>query len=264
MRICSTDGCDEKHNSLGYCKKHYREFRASQICTETGCDVHVHAGKRCHRHYDELRALNAPPCKLDDCSVPSSSLGYCRKHYARFRRTGSAGPAGNLIETNVGKICAGPDCSRAATRKGYCGAHYCIVVRRGEEARPLKMEYVPTRGMSLGERLEYYSSPPDERGCRLWTGGLTVRGYAVVNDGGNTRLAHRRVYEIHNGTQLQSHEPVHHICSVNRCVAIEHLQKVESWENSAEMLERQWFEERIAELEAALGVIAPDHELPNP
>ena len=183
-------------------------------------------------------------------------------HYERWRRNGDPGPAGHLIHKNIGAACHGPDCDRAATRKGLCAAHYAMS-RRGQDLRPLDLAYAATRNMTITERIEHYSAAPDARGCRIWQGALNGRGYPVLNCAteGRGNLAHRVAYMLASGTTLPSYQPVHHICGVAACVEPTHLKPVESWENSAEMLERNHYLRRIAMLEEALRTVSPDHEL---
>lgn len=111
------------------------------------------------------------------------------------------------------------------------------------------------RGASLSERLEFYAAPPDDAGCRLWTGGVDKCGYPVISLGssGKSAQAHRVAYELGSGEVLTGGEVVHHKCSVRHCVEYTHLQKVDGTNNTAEMLERTWYLKRIAELEAEVA-----------
>lgn len=53
----------------------------------------------------------------------------------------------------------------------------------------------------------------------------------------------------------------HHVCANTMCVNPEHLQAATHVENIAEMKARRSYEARIAELEAALMDIDPEHPL---
>lgn len=75
-----------------------------------------------------------------------------------------------------------------------------------------------------------------------------------------TEGAHRFVYRTLVGP-LASYEPVHHKCGVSSCVNPEHLQRITQAENSAEMLERRFYQSRISDLESALALFAPNHPL---
>lgn len=196
-------------------------------------------------------------CAFISCDKHVRTATLCRGHYNQRQKGQDLRP---LQERYAGKPCEGPECDRVATRKGLCAAHYAIH-RRGEPLRPLILDYAATRNMSLSERMEHYAGPRTESGCRLWQGATSARNYPVVNgaDELGTNLAHRVAYILATGDAPASHEPIHHKCGESRCVEASHLQKVHSWENSAEMLERNHYKRRIAELEAALRELDPSH-----
>lgn len=199
-------------------------------------------------------------CAFEDCGKKVNKVGLCRGHYNQRSKGQDLRP---LQELYRGRKCDGP-CDRPATRKGLCASHYAIQ-RRGEELRPLNTDYAATRTMNLAERLEYYSGPRTEEGCRIWKGAKNPRNYPIVNgsDEMGTNLAHRVAYILATGDSPAPHEPIHHKCGQSLCVEPEHLQKVNSWENSAEMLERSYYKRRIEALEKALSELAPEHELLN-
>lgn len=202
-------------------------------------------------------------CSVEGCEKRSKTRAMCSMHYARWRKTGDPGPVGSLLASNEGKMCSGPECDRAATRKNLCGAHYRMR-HRGDDLRPVNRAFASTRGMTLQERMAYYTSDPDDHGCRRWTGAINDRGYAVVNrrtSGGGTSLAHRLAYEMAAGESVPAHLHVHHKCAVADCVEPTHLQVVHPWENSAEMRERNSYLRRIEQLEEALSAIDADHPL---
>lgn len=194
-------------------------------------------------------------CAFLDCVKPVRTSKLCRGHYNQWQKGQELRP---LQELYAGKLCAGPECERVATRRGLCASHYAIH-RRGEALRPLMLDYAATRNMSLAERLEHYSGPRTKSGCRLWQGAKSARNYPVVNgsDELGTNLAHRVAYILATGDTPAPHEPIHHKCGQSLCVEAAHLQKVNSWENSAEMLERTHYKRRIADLEAALRELDP-------
>jgi hypothetical protein len=97
-----------------------------------------------------------------------------------------------------------------------------------------------------------------ETGCWVWTG-YTKRGYPVHRSPkvGAVRV-HRLVLEAKLGHELGVNQ-AHHACANRACINPDHLQSATQAENTAEMLQRRAYEDRIAELEAALGQIAPGH-----
>lgn len=95
--------------------------------------------------------------------------------------------------------------------------------------------------------------------CRVWQGRVDTKGYPRVNVGGVPMACHRLVAEAAYG-DLHG-EPVHHRCANPMCISPDHLQPVSARENVAEMLQRNWYEARIAELEGALAQLSPFHPL---
>lgn len=67
--------------------------------------------------------------------------------------------------------------------------------------------------------------------------------------------AHRIVAMAIEGGPVPSHMPVHHKCANPKCINPEHLQVVHPHENNAEMLERNFYLQRIADLEAQLAAL---------
>lgn len=85
-------------------------------------------------------------------------------------------------------------------------------------------------------------------------------GRIVYKDGGRQRTegAHRFIFRVLVDS-LEPYEPVHHKCGVSACINPDHLQRITQAENQAEMLERTFYQSRIAELERALTAINPNH-----
>lgn len=138
-----------------------------------------------------------------------------------------------------------------------CGTHYM----RWKTGKPVDAPLL-RRGVSLAERMAHYTGEPDANGCHPWIGGINKSGYPVVAQGGTGNpclMAHRVAYEL-AGNKLD-YRPIHHKCSNKMCVNPEHLVAVEPRENTAEMLERNNYLQRIAQLEAALAEFCPNHSL---
>ena len=124
--------------------------------------------------------------------------------------------------------------------KGLCPPHY----QRKLAGKPVDV-FIPKRSITTAERMAYYSGEPDENGCRAWQGTLNRDGYGVFSlAGGATRAAHRVAYEL--AGNVLDHRPIHHKCANRRCVEPSHLMAVSQQENTAEMMERQWFLKTIA------------------
>jgi endogenous inhibitor of DNA gyrase (YacG/DUF329 family) len=104
------------------------------------------------------------------------------------------------------------------------------------------------------------SSTMTDGGCWEWQGRLNANGYASVIVNNRNTFAHRIALEAHLGKKLGP-QPAHHICANTACVNPDHLQPVTHYENTAEMLARNYMERRIVALEAALASLKPEHPL---
>ena len=68
MRKCSIEGCEDKHEGLGYCRKHYQRFK---------------------KHGNPLKTKFIDVCTIEGCDKPHKTKGYCGTHYMRYKSTGS-------------------------------------------------------------------------------------------------------------------------------------------------------------------------------
>lgn len=243
---CSIEGCGRQRSTRGWCKLHYNRWLRGGSVGPAG-----------------LAESEKSPCNVEGCDRPANARGMCKKHYMRWWSTGDVAiPDRSHLNKNSGKECSFDGCGRPAKCKTLCSAHYGMQ-RRGEELRPISTTQTRTLGMTLEQRFEYYAGALNERGCREWTGGINENGYGTIfiQKGRGNRLAHRVAVEIATGEPVSEGMPVHHTCANRRCVEASHLRVVEAWENTAEMLERQYYKKRIAALEAAIRSIDPDHEV---
>ena len=69
-KLCSIDGCDNKHSSKGYCNKHYLRLKQH--------------GDPNYRKTPERAEI----CSVVGCNSKHFAKSYCSKHYARYRRYG--------------------------------------------------------------------------------------------------------------------------------------------------------------------------------
>jgi hypothetical protein len=70
FKLCSVEGCRNKHNSKGFCRKHYLRMQ--------------------RRGSVEPTRIYYSDCSVLGCSQQHKSHGLCDKHYARFRRNGDS------------------------------------------------------------------------------------------------------------------------------------------------------------------------------
>lgn len=142
--------------------------------------------------------------------------------------------------------CSVDSCDRKHSGLGYCRVHYKRHIAGRRIDAPVRDRLSP--GRELAEALERYSER-DEYGCNIWTGFINADGYGRIG----SQLTHRIAYELATGEKLLSFHAVHHTCAKRACIEPGHLQKVTPVENNVEMLERNWYKRRIAELEASLA-----------
>lgn len=126
-----------------------------------------------------------------------------------------------------------------------------------DQRRPLRYAY------EEGDRDLFFAAlvaQADTSGdCWVWPR-LNRSGYPAARFAGKDVALHRLVLEMKHGASLGS-QHAHHTCANAACVNPEHLQPVTHRDNVAEMLARQSYLARIAELENALAVVAPNHPL---
>lgn len=93
------------------------------------------------------------------------------------------------------------------------------------------------RTIPLEVRFQKYLSPPNEKGCVLWTGPKNKAGYGILRnytDGLHFPRAHRLAWEYTNGPIPDGLE-VCHSCDIPACVALAHLFLGTHADNMADM-----------------------------
>lgn len=210
-----------------------------RTCSVEGCDRIRRAKGWCSKHYYKLRA---DLCTARACTRPLRAKGLCAQHYRdadeRQRDCRECGV------TFAGDI-RSSFCSRACKNLWMKGP-----VRRAVESGDPAGVIAAARSCSV----------TTASGCWEWQLAKNPAGYPMIGQGGKGGLVHRHVAAATVGRPL-GNEPVHHKCANRACVNPEHLQPITHRENLAEMFERNHYVRRIAELEAALVDLAPDHPL---
>lgn len=75
-------------------------------------------------------------CAAPDCEDEVLALGFCPKHYYRFKKRGTT----ELPPKPAPRQCYAEACDRKATRKGLCGKHYQRMIDKGSIADPVPRE----------------------------------------------------------------------------------------------------------------------------
>lgn len=195
-------------------------------------------------------------CEVDGCTSPLyvQLRGYCRLHYQRWYHGRSLIKPKGESEKTVERVCLSCD-RRGSWKNEHCGTCRDLYRRYGTSMAP------PTKP-SQEER--FWDKVDKSGDCWLWVGASgsggrsKYYGYMHSTESKKKIRVHRYSYELHKGVTLQSYEPVHHICANTLCVKPSHLQVTTPAENTAEMLERNYYlaqmgklatmEEEIAEL----------------
>ncbi len=110
------------------------------------------------------------PCKIDGCERTSAGRGWCKAHWARWRKHGDPTVVKKPgVDFNVRSGCRANNCKRHAHSQGWCSMHLARVQRHGNPdivlpiiGRPLLGEH-PSYA-AVHKRLER-SGRASERAC---------------------------------------------------------------------------------------------------
>lgn len=80
----------------------------------------------------------------------------------------------------------------------------------------------PKKGVTFWDRVAAGTLPPDERGCRIWTGHVNDDGYGRINRDGRLVYIHRAICERDHGPLPAGHEACH-TCDRPACLEPSHL-----------------------------------------
>lgn len=278
--VCSIDGCDRTSYARGWCQSHYDKWHKhgdplwqravvpKPICRVESCDGEAVARGLCDRHYTQLKR------KTFGVVLEDRSCSQCGKRFTPKRKNS--------------RVCDDPECRRlrhlelnAASRKNRspkiyerncaaCGKFFTTKSRGTKYCSPtcparkkqnwgrmraaLAESDYPTVAEELKKR-----TVQEPTGCWIWQGTIDSRGYGRLgfNKAGQF-LVHRLSLEAHLGHSIDGLF-AHHKCANTSCLNPDHLQLTTHAENIAEMMARQSYIARIAELEQALAECAPEH-----
>lgn len=226
MRTCTVEGCDRKHQARGLCVSHWSKwYRETHPERNRASETVTRTCVVCAETW-QTRRKNAKICS-----------DTCRSEWYRSQRIG-----------------------RQQTKCELPADHPVRVLIRNhhQQCGPLRAAFESGDWPGVLAALEVRAVKVDE--CWLWPSKSTD-GYGVVRIAKRTFSVHRLAASASMGEAIPSHKPVHHKCAEPLCFNPLHLQVVQPHENTAEMLERRYYKQRIADLEAALAVADPAHPL---
>lgn len=285
---CGKDkGIRAKYCSRTCGKKYgYRASReTAQRCSEHECNKPVQARGMCGSHYGTWHRANNPDTHSYICHGCGASYkaarkaqggkAFCtadcqRRHTASndvavARRTAAymATCAARPIPVKECQWCQQEFETRIAAAK-YCSdpcKKDAAKDRRLKSLSPLRYAYEHGDNAGIIEALRD-GSTITPNGCWEWKR-VDKDGYARGAVGnGVSRGLHRLSLEAKHGAPL-GEQAAHHMCANTKCVNPDHLQPVTHRENIAEMLARNSYLKRIAELEEVIKGIDPNHEVLN-
>lgn len=162
-------------------------------------------------------------CQLEECANKVFGLGYCNKHYKRFKKTGD--PLGSTRKPKP--KCTIAECTNPNVARGLCDKHYSRWQRHKD---PLKV-------------LNNYGE-----------GYITPDGYRLIRRNGKSIFEHRAVMEDILNRTLYPGENVHHINGVKDDNRPENLELWVTSQPSGQRLSDllHWAHEIIERYEGAL------------
>lgn len=142
-KICSFEGCNNKHKARGYCAAHWKQWRAGKNltpiqkthrgtkCSYDGCDNKTSRREWCQKHYDRWLRTGSPEphvfvqkyCKTDGCDSKAKARGWCTKHWHQAKMSGEI----------IVSICKADGCNIPTSSLGLCAQHYIAFKHHGLE-----------------------------------------------------------------------------------------------------------------------------------
>ena len=253
-------------------------------CKVEGCERKILARKMCSSHYGQWHRTEGGKERTYTCAEcgneyisrrkSRSDRRFCTTECQRDYIASDPQAAAKREQTKIGMGLVHPiEARKCAHCKGEFmgrvnGSRYCSAECSGEYMRnlalesrsPLRKAYedgTPDQVLDILKEL----STITEDGCWEWRR-LDRSGYPRVSIGKKDFLGHRLSLEMKYNAPLGS-QAAHHICANTKCINPEHLQPVTHRENTAEMMARRAYVDRITELEEAIKELAPDHEVLN-
>jgi len=174
----------------------------------------------------------------------------CRPASEAVERTVECAQCGSTFTTSTGRKTCSDEC--ATERQDESRQGLWSDLRRGYETNDADLFFTALiADCETGNQTE----------CWEWKR-KTKSGYPLARFGKRNILLHRASLEMSEGKPLGVLH-AHHKCANTACVNPNHLEPATAADNVLEMLARNSYIARIAELERALSAVAPGHEALN-
>ena len=249
-KTCTMDGCNKPIQARGMCGPHYGTWyrqtkrKHRYVCGE--CGKKYWTGRKQQRD----KTFCSAQCQRTWAHTSPEQRERIERYIATLP-----------VHAKKCAQCNASFNTRVASTK-YCGEgckKEAAKDRRLKSLSPLRYAYEHGDNAGIIEALKN-GSTITPNGCWEWK---HIRdGYPRARLGSGYTSAHRLSLEAKYGAPL-GEQAAHHMCANTKCVNPDHLQPVTHRENTAEMLARNSYLKRIAELEEALEEISPGHELLN-
>lgn len=113
----------------------------------------------------------------------------------------------------------------------FCGIHFLV---RRDQIKRGKGRYCSKRcatSKTIEDKLDAMTFIDPNTGCFIWMGHCDKKGYGRVYHNGQSRLVHRLAYEFEVGPVPEGLD-LDHLCGLERCRSIDHLEPVTPAENN--------------------------------
>lgn len=253
---CNKPGCSKPVQSRGMCGSHYGQWHRTEGGKERTY-ICIGCGKE---HTTRRKPKGDGRFCTRDCQ--RAYIARDEQSSAKRRQT----MANVMLSVPVGeRKCVVCSSEFVATSKSMeCCSIECDIKRSQVYILERWTGVEEAQGRTTSERVLAAiesASTITTSGCWEWQK-LDRVGYPRLTVGAKEVRMHRLVLETKYEAPL-GEQAAHHKCANTKCVNPEHLQPVTHRENTAEMLARHSYLDRIAELEEVIKEIAPNHEVLN-